>query len=273
MNTISFNLGFVLFFTLITWVFLANNFYLKIFFLKKTQKKRKNDSTKIDIFEQAYGGSKVPSYIKNDIQKCEDLYELLSLFLASQKFINLKTYKKLSKSTENNLYKDCVESVVGTNHKYFNCFLIVLRFLSIVGCFYLFFIFFDKILLSLDGEIPQNDKYILLSVLFLFVLMPYKVFINSPFLNKLFGLFVFVSSILLSLFTVVYVNNYLGDIIFNKLLLSIVLTSLIILIGAYSYVGYARVEYLERFFNLLKFNLNPSSQADPSTQENQNSNM
>ncbi|OTG80882.1 hypothetical protein B9T33_07835 [Acinetobacter sp. ANC 5054] len=272
MNTISFNLGFVLFFSLIVWVFLANDFYLKIFFLKKTQKKRKNDSTEIDIFEQVYGGGKIPSYIKNDIQKSQDTYELLSLYLASQKFINLKAYKKLSKSTVSSLYKYCVECIIGANYTYFNYFLIALRFLAIAGCLYLFFIFFDKILLSLDGILPQNNQYILLSILFIIVLMPYKVFINSPFFNKLFGLFVFVASILLSLFTVVYVNNYSGDIVFDKLLLSVVLTLLIVLIGAYSYVGYARVEYLERFFNLLKFNLNPSSQADPSTQENQNSN-
>lgn len=49
MNTINSNLGFIIFFAFIVWVFIANDFYLKLFFLKEIRKNVEINHKKILI--------------------------------------------------------------------------------------------------------------------------------------------------------------------------------------------------------------------------------
>lgn len=257
MNTVSFSLGFILFFSLIVWIFLANNMYLKIFFLKKSKKKsrdRSKNNVEDDLFENALGGDTTPQYIKSSILKSQDKNQLLALYLASRSFNNIGVYNKLIKSQSDNLYNDCVLYITNSISKFFKGFIYILRVFAILGILFLSYIFFDKVFLGLDYKIESNSQFIVLSVLILFVLMPYKIISVSAFFNRLFGLSVFLSSILLALFTVVYIHGYTGDLIFNKLYFSIFISVLITFIGAYSYIEYLKIEYMVNFFELLKVN-------------------
>lgn len=257
MNTISFNLGFILFFALFVWVFLANNLYLKCFFLKRNRNKRRNEHLENfdnEIFEQAYGGKNTPKYIKDSILKSQDKHQLLSLYLASKSLHNVGIYNNAIKDESNDRYSFFASIFIDSKHFSFNWFLWIARFFSILVCLGLFIFFFDEVFLSKDSVISNNDQFIIVSIFIMFILMPYNVFSKYRFFDKLCSLFVLLSSILVALFSVVYIHNYSGDLIFNKLYLSIFLAFLIILVGAYSYIGYTKLECMVKFFELLKVN-------------------
>jgi len=258
MNTISFNLGYILFNALVVWVFLANHFYLKIFFLKgDSQKSKKRNYEKLGgtIFDQVFGGETIPQYIKDAILKCQDKYQLLSLYLASGSIIDLGIYNKVIKDESDSKYEYCVSLLIDLKNFYFNLFIWLIRGFSMLVCVWLSFIFFDEVFLSKDVMISNNDQLIVISIFIMFILMPYNIFSKSRFFDKLCSIFVFLSSILVALFSVVYIQKYLDDFIFNKFFLSFFLSNLMILIGAYSYIGYAKLEYMVKFFELLKVNL------------------
>jgi len=267
MNTITFNLGYILFTALIIWVFLANHFYLKIFFLKGDNKKsKKGQQDKLDgtIFDQVFGGETVPQYIKSPILRSEDKHQLLSLYLASKSIIDLGVYNRAIKDESDDKYKFCASFFVESKHSFFNFVIWVARFISMLASVWLSLIFFSQVFLSKDTVISNNDQLIVFSVFIMFVLMPYNIFSKSRFFDKLSSIFALLSSILVALFSVVYIQNYSGDIVFNKHFLSIFLVNLILLIGAYSYIGYAKLEYMVKFFELLKVNLAQSSNVDQS---------
>jgi hypothetical protein len=254
-NAISFNLGFILFFALIVWVFLSNDLYLKLFFFKKNKRKRRNENSDDEIFEQVYGGESIPQYIKQAILKSQDKHQLLSLYLASKSIIDLGVYNKVIKDLSSDKYEFCALIFINPKHLIFNWIVWVVRCLSIVGSLILFALLFDKVFLIESAVISNSDQLVTISIIIMFILMPYNIFSKSKFFDKLCSIFVFLSSILVALFSVVYIQNYSGDIIFNKLFLSVALVNLIILLGAYSYIGYAKLEYMVNFFELLKVNL------------------
>lgn len=265
MNSIIFNLGYILFFALVIWVFLANHFYLKVFFLKietKKSKKAYHEKLESTIFDQVLGGDTVPQYIKDPLLRSQDRYQLLSLYLASRSIIDLGVYNKAIKDDSDDKYRFCASLFVDSKHSFFNFVIWIARLISMLGSFWLLLIFFNQIFLSKDTVIYNNDQLIVLSVFMMFVLMPYNIFSKSRFFDKLCSLFVFLSSILVAAFSVVYIENYSGDIVFNKLFISVALVNLIIIIGAYSYIGYAKLEYMVKFFELLKVNLMQNTEVE-----------
>lgn len=144
MNTINSNLGFIIFFAFIVWVFIANDFYLKLFFLKGNKKKRRNqqqENSDNEFFEQAYAGRNVPQYIKDVIVKSQDRHELLSLYLASRSLINIKVFKLIMSSNTNDYektYVDYYSSKVGNKIYLVFCALRWVAFLGLIiifGCF------------------------------------------------------------------------------------------------------------------------------------------
>lgn len=265
MNTIIFNLGYILFSALVVWVFLANHFYLKIFFLKtETKKSKKEYQEKLEssIFDQVFGGDTVPQYIKDPILRSQDKYQLLSLYLASRSIIDLGVYNKVIKDDSDDKYRFCASLLVDTKHSSFNFVIWVARLISMLGSFWLLLIFFNQVFLSKGTVIYNNDQLIVFSVFIMFILMPYNIFSKSRFFDKLSSIFVLLSSVLVALYSVVYIQNYSGDIVFNKLFLSVALVNLIITIGAYSYIGYAKLEYMVKFFELLKVNLIQNTEVE-----------
>lgn len=265
MNTIIFNLGYILFLSLVIWVFLANHFYLNIFFLKieaKKSKKAHHEKLESTIFDQVVGGDTVPKYIKDPILRSQDKYQLLSLYLASKSLIDLGVYNKVINDKSNDKYDFCASLFVEEKHSIFNIVIWVSRFISMFAIAGLLYIFFTDVFLSEVPVISNNDQLIVFSVFIMFILMPYNIFSKCRFFDKLCSLFVFLSSILVAAFSVVYIENYSGDIVFNKLFISVALVNLIIIIGAYSYIGYAKLEYMVKFFELLKVNLIQNTEVE-----------
>lgn len=267
MNYLIFIMGYILFFSLFVWVFISNDFYLKVFFLKIEKKilRRQSDNNVEEMFfEQAYGGKKVPQYIKNPILKSQDKHQLLALYLSSKNIVDFGLYNKIIRDNSTDIYKDCAKYISKGKHISFNIGLNFFRFLAVVLFWWLAFIFLSHVFLSVNSEIKTNDKFVILSIICVTVLMPYKVYSESVFLNRIYALSSFLSSVVLSFFIMYYFYGYSGFFIFNKDIFSIILSSLIILLGAYSYVGYIKIEYLVKFFELLKVNLAQSNDVDHS---------
>ncbi|MRT36443.1 hypothetical protein GJV03_04605 [Acinetobacter sp. RIT698] len=258
MNNISFNLGYILFNALVVWVFLANHFYLKIFFLKvdnTKNKKRQHEKLGSTIFDQVFGGETVPQYIKDAILKCQDKYQLLSLYMASKSIIDIGIYNKVVKDESIDKYEFCAKIFINSKHSAFNWLVWTARFISIFVCLGLCFIFFDKVFISKESPISNICELIIFSIFSMFILMPYNIYSKIKFFDKLCSVFVFLSSIVVALFSIIYIQEMSDDFIFNKFFLSIFLVNLILIIGAYSYVGYVKLEYMVKFFELLKINL------------------
>lgn len=258
MDIMVFNLSFILFSTLIVWVFLANNFYLKIFFVKMNAKKNKKSyqgELSDSIFDQVYNGYSAPDYIRKSVLMSQDKYQLLSLYMASKSLIDLDVYNKNIKYELNDRYGFCASLFFDSK----NYFIMFIRVASMFGSVLLLFKFLDEIFFSEVAVIENSDQFIIFSVIILLSLMPYNVFSKFRFFNKLCGVFVFFTSILVALYFIVYIQNYSGYFIFNKLFFSVFMVNLIILIGAYSYLGYEKLEYMVDFFKLLKINLERSS--------------
>lgn len=257
MNSLSLILGYIVFFSLFVWVFIANDLYLKVFFLKGDKKRlrrqRENNVEEI-FFEQAYGGQKVPQYIKNPILNSQDKLQLLALYLASQNIVDVGLYQKIIVGSTIDRYKECAKYISKTDKRGFNNLMGFLRISSIIIFIFLMYVFLSHVFFNVDHKIQSNDQFICLSVLCLFILMPYKVYSEHILLNRVYALCSFMSSIILSCFTVIYFYNYSGFFVFDKFLFSVTLSSLIIFLGAYSYVGYMKIEYLVKFFELLEIN-------------------
>lgn len=262
MNNISFNLGYILFSALVFWVFLANHFYLKIFFLKwGSQKIKKRNYEKLDntIFDHVFGGETVPYYIKEPILKSQDKYQLLSLYLASKSIIDIGVYNKFVKDESNDSYEFYSKIFINSKHNAFNWLVWIARFIAMFLCLGLCFIFFEKVFISKESPVANIYELIIFSIFSMFILMPYNVYSKFKFFDKLCSVFVFLSSIVVALFSIIYIQEISDDFIFNKFFLSMFLVNLILIIGAYSYVGYVKLEYMMNFFNLLKVNLAQNS--------------
>ncbi|MEN8319771.1 hypothetical protein [Acinetobacter junii] len=257
MNSLSLILGYILLYSLFVWVFISNDLYLKLFFLKSKKKDYRklseNDTDKF-FFEQAYGGIIIPKYIKNAILKSQDKHKLLALYLASQNITDIGLYLKIAGSSNIDRYKECAKYISKGKHKLFNIVLNSLRFVAVLIFLWLLFVFLSHVFFSADTKIQTNDQFIMTSIICITILLPYRVYSEYIFLNRMFALASFMSSILLSFFIIYYFNDYSGKFLFNKDLFSIILTSLIILLGAYSFVGYLKIEYLVKFFELLEVN-------------------
>lgn len=248
MNTISFNLGFILFFALIVWVFLANNLYLKIFFLKSKKKKRKNESSDSEIFEQAYGGDTIPQYIKDAILKSQDKYELLSLYLASRSLINTKIYNCFMRDISTNIELE-FENIVKHRFNGVYGFFKIFRIFFIV-LIYLFFIYF--IYRTCGGfNVDYKISYFIL-IFSMVSLMPYDFFINNRFFNMVSRLSVYLVSVIFAMVNVYFVYS-----VFPKTEFYVISTinMIIVLFGAYSCLNYEKFNYMCNFFELLKINL------------------
>lgn len=269
MNTINSNLGFIIFFAFIVWVFIANDFYLKLFFLKGNKKKRRNqqqENSDNEFFEQAYAGRNVPQYIKDVIVKSQDRHELLSLYLASRSLINIKVFKLIMGSNTNDYektYVDYYSSKVGNKIYLVFCALRWVAFLGLSIIFGCFWNDLSETFIHDNKEINYHYYYIFLSLIFV-LLMPYGIYFKKPSLNKFFSIGVFIASII---FAVINVHGML--LIFSHLLLSdfyivTFISFLLIIIGAYAFMGYTKFIYMANFFELLKVNLAENSNVDQS---------
>ncbi len=199
MNSIIFNLGYILFFALVIWVFLANHFYLKVFFLKlETKKSKKAYQEKFEstIFDQVFGGDTVPQYIKDPLLRSQDKYQLLSLYLASRSIIDLGVYNKVIKDDSDDKYGFCASLFVDSKHSIFNMVIWIARSISILAIAGLSYVFFTDIFLSKVSVVSNNDQLIIFSVFSMFILMQYNIFSKCRFFDKLcsilyFGCFIF----------------------------------------------------------------------------------
>lgn len=265
MSSLSLILGCILFFSLFVWLFISNDLYLKVFFLKGGKKRfrgQRESNVEEMFFEQAYGGRKTPKYIKDPVLKSQDKYQILALYLASQDICDIGLYHKITSGSVTDIYSECAKYISKGKHVSFNVVLNFLRFLAVLIFLWLFFVFLSHVFFSANLKIQTNDQFIMLSIICVSILMPYKVYSKYIFLNRVYALSSFMSSIVLSFFTMYYFYDYSGYFIFNKDIFSMVLSSLIVLLGAYSYVGYIKIEYLVKFFELLKVNLAQSSDVD-----------
>ncbi|WP_336949075.1 hypothetical protein [Acinetobacter junii] len=258
MNSLSLILGYILFFSLFVWVFISNDFYLKVYFLKSKKKYYRklseNDTDKF-FYEQAYGGRKAPKYIKDSISKSQDKHQLLALYLASENITDIGLYNKITTDSSLDIYKECAKYISKAKHVSFNIVLNFLRFLAVLAFWWLLYIFLSHVFFDVNSKIQSNDQFIMVSIICVSTLMPYRIYSKYIFLNRLYALSSFMCSMVLSFFIMYYFYGYSGYFIFNKDAFSIVLSSLIILQGAHSYIGYMKLEYLVRFFELLKVNL------------------
>lgn len=269
MNTISFNLGFICFFSLIVWVFLSNDMYLKLFFLKGSKKRNiyRRESNPDDIFfDSAFGGETIPQYIKHSISKCQDKYQLISLYLASKSLINIKVFNLFMGNKSNDfekMYIDMLSSKIGIKTYIAFCWA---RWISLL----LFLIMFGVFLNSLGYfnskriEIDFSSYYFLMIIAFS-ILMPYGFYSRNIAVNKIFCVSVFMASLFISFVNVYSVASEFSSVSVHKFYAVTLINMIIILIGAYAFISYSKFEYMSKFFELLKVNLEQSSNVDHST--------
>ncbi|MGN5753311.1 hypothetical protein ACNQO8_07215 [Acinetobacter calcoaceticus] len=259
MNTISFNLGFILLFSLILWVFLTHDLYLKLFFIKKNNKKTINkneENIDVNLYESALGGESTPIYIKNAISESYDKHKLFSLYLASKDLIDHNIFNLMVSSSSNNyaeVYLDYYFSKYGGRISLLFYFL---KWVAILGLLIVSGLFWDELSEYYEfgnKVIPFDVYYIFLIIIFTF-LMPNKLYFLNFLYNKIFCISVFVAAIVFSIVNVYGFYFNFNGLANTKFYIISIVNFFVIILGAYSYIGYSKFEYMVSFFELLKVN-------------------
>lgn len=257
--------------SLVIWVVLSNELYLKVSFSNLRYGEINNSISgygkEKDISFYLDKNYTIPDYIKKVVLKNSDNFKLLSYYLMSKNLIDYKVFVDglaSSDSRKNKVfifYFDFCEISFFNFFEYknyfiFNFFLKTIRFLSLLLIAYLFLIFIDD--LAGSTKVYAKDyriivQYYFVAIFVFLVLMPYEVMFKITFLNKLFSTLVFWFSVFFAIFNSYYIFNFEGDFLFDKTIFVLIFSIFTILLGAYSYVGYAKFEFFTKFFQLLEF--------------------
>ncbi|EHU1360690.1 hypothetical protein WBV44_00105 [Acinetobacter baumannii] len=264
MNTISFNLGFILLFFLILWFFLTHDLYLKLFFIKRCNKKTINkneENVDVNLYESALGGEFTPVYIKNAISESYDKHKLFSLYLASRELIDYNIFSLMVSSSSNNYAKVYLDYYFSKYNRNILLFFYFFKWIALLGLLLLSGLFWGELSEYYKSEnkvIPFEIYYIFLIIIFTF-LMPNKLYFLNFFYNKIFSISVFVTAIVFSIVNVYSFYSYFNALANTKFYIISVINFFLLILGAYSYIAYSKFEYMVSFFELLKANKNEKS--------------
>lgn len=250
----------ILLVSLLIWLLLVNDLYLKYViysYKSKIENSQNNDSLIINFLND----EKNPLYIREILERSLDNYQLLKLYLASNNMIDYTLFNSFfvegNQTPVNYLYIDKVgifkpKTIRSSiNNLFFGSlrFLSFLVFCIISGAFAARLLFNDFDVNDLLGQFCLS---LFVAILFL---MPNNFFHKNLFYNKLYSFTVYWACVLFAVIFSVYIYQYNGLVLMNKIYIILTISFLIIFIGSYSYISYLKMNYLMVFFELLKSNL------------------
>jgi len=248
--------------SLLIWLLLENDSYLK-YVIYRYESKIKNSQNNDSLIINFLNDEKNPLYIREILERSLDNYQLLKLYLASKNMIDYTLFNsflnEINETPVNHLYIDKVGifKPKTKRSRINNFFFGFLRFLSfftfcvIFGAFTVRLIFED---LSVDNNnlLGQFCLFLFISIL---LLMPNNFFHKSLFFNRMYSFSVYWACVLFAIIFSVYIYQYNGLVLMNKIYITLTVLFLIIFLGSYSYISYLKMNYLIVFFELLKSNL------------------
>ncbi|MNE10513.1 hypothetical protein D3C80_1032300 [compost metagenome] len=252
----------ILLVSLLIWLLLVNDLYLKYViysYKSKIENSQNNDSLIINFLND----EKNPLYIREILERSLDNYQLLKLYLASNNMIDYTLFNSFfvegNQTPVNYLYIDKVgifkpKTIRSSiNNLFFGSlrFLSFLVFCIISGAFAARLLFNDFDVND-NGLLGQFCLSLFVAILFL---MPNNFFHKNLFYNKLYSFTVYWACVLFAVIFSVYIYQYNGLVLMNKIYIILTISFLIIFIGSYSYISYLKMNYLMVFFELLKSNL------------------
>lgn len=236
---------FIFILSLSFWIFINSIYFFELYFNWKL--KTNLSSGRENIFDTIVDSKIIPKYIKDAIGKSADKYELLSYYLMSEELIDRRVWKE---NLSGNSSLDRFEKI----------FIWARLSIGIIFLIYLLkVVFLDEFLNS------SLKKIIIIYCTFIVVLvvsLPYSMFFKEKLLDKIQCVLAYWQVVVFSIFSslVIYVFfqndiEIYGKWVLDKNFIVYLLSTFLIFLGAYTYVGYLKFNYMNKFFELLKVNI------------------